>query len=175
MQSTNKPIPFTPNYPNYVESDASRMAAQPRPRAPTPTSIAGRLGQVLAWTANIIAVAVLVIGTVFIAAAWDGISRESAAPVLLSDPLRINVLQAGLTALLLIIVTSIWGIGRAMRYVLTGPAPRTQWRIWHRPAGEGVPEDWVLQQRDGHTGPWITAATYPTKQAAKAALRSIAS
>ena len=187
---------------DHVESDASIAAALPRPRAAPPTSMAARLGQVLAWTANTIAAAVLVIGIVFIVAAWDNMSRENTPALVLQcdhvtfnlriDPskpwteyqqtpasmvvpcLRINALQAGLSAALLIIVTVIWVIGRAIRYVLTGPAPRTPWRIWHRPAGEGVSEDWSLQRRDGHRGPWITAAVYPTKQAAKAALRSIA-
>ena len=41
---------------DYVESDASIAAAQPRPRVAPPAGMAARLGQVLAWTANTIAV-----------------------------------------------------------------------------------------------------------------------
>jgi hypothetical protein len=181
--------------------------AQP---APAPTSIAGRLGQVLAWTANTIAAAVLVLGTALIVANWSSLGQEGsrgsavkvqynqhsgmwragieqvgpwdyypqAAPQA-SDPGRydtlliINPLQAVLSLALLITVIVIWLIGRAIRYVLTGPVPRAPWRILHRPAGEGVSEDWALQQRDAPKGPWITAAVYPTKQAAEAALRNV--
>src|SRR5215471_1434848 len=180
------------------------------PPATTPSPpMAGRLGQVLAWTANTIAVALLVIGAVAIFAAWDNMSRENTPALVwqseqatdrdrakdkwhfvVVDPskpwteyqqaspstttiLRVNVLQAFLSAALLVTVTVIWGIGRAIRYVLTGPAPRGPWRIRYRRPGEGVLEDWALQRRDVHGG-WITAAVYRTKQAAEAALRSIA-
>jgi len=154
--------------------------------------MAGRLGRVLAWTANVIAAAVLVIGTIFLVAAWDNMGRENTPALVVQcdrttfnfriDPskpwteyqqipaspcLRINALQAFISAALLIVVMAIWAVGRAIRYVLTGPAPRTPWRIWHRS------QDWALQRRDDPGGPWLTAAVYPTKHAAEAALRSI--
>jgi hypothetical protein len=70
--------------------------------------------QVLAWTANIIGAAVLAGGTIFIVAIWDELSRSGVEAIL----------QAAVPGALIILVTVIWGIGRALRYVLTGPPPQ---------------------------------------------------
>ncbi len=88
---------------DYVESDASIAAAQPRPRVAPPAGMAARLGQVLAWTANTIAVFGLVIGTVMIFANLDNFTTWFTWLVAI-----------------LVIVPVIWGIGRALRYVLAG-------------------------------------------------------
>jgi hypothetical protein len=130
---------------------------QSPPATTPPPPMAGRLGQVLGWTANIIAAGVLAIGAAGVLGNAGSARQEELI-------IMFGVLAA--------IAAAVWGVGRALRYVLTGPDPGTQWRIWHRPAGEGVSEDWTLQRRDGHS--WINAAVYPTRQAAEAALRSIA-
>jgi hypothetical protein len=161
---------------NYIESDASIAAT--RPRAAPPTNIAGRFGQVLAWTANTIAATVLVIGTALIVANWGSLGQEGSRGSALKvqynqhsgmwragieqigpwdyypqaipqapDPGRydtlliINPLQAVLSLALLVTVIVIWLIGRALRYVLTGPRPRTyslHERMW----------DDITQRRD---------------------------
>ncbi len=70
--------------------------------------MAARLGQVLAWTANVIAVAVLLFGATFVyyIAAYDHASVET---------------QVAFSAGFLIVITAIWAVGRALRYVLAGP------------------------------------------------------
>jgi hypothetical protein len=65
-------------------------------------SMAGRLGQVLSWTANLIALAVIVMS--FVIAQVSGIKDAGASIVVIG----------------IVIAVLIWGAGRALRYVLAG-------------------------------------------------------
>jgi hypothetical protein len=86
---------------NGILSDIAPEPPHVSPKATAHPSMAGRLGQVLSWTVNLIALAILTIVLV-IAAQSDGTSSAGA------------VLVGG------VIAAVIWMVGRALRYVLAG-------------------------------------------------------
>lgn len=79
--------------------------------ATPPPPMAGRLGQVLSWIANTISIVVLVGGGLFVIAA------DSRPPDVHDPPAEF----VAVAVLILAAAAGIWGVGRAMRYVLTGP------------------------------------------------------
>ena len=80
-----------------IEADSRRQTASKAAAHPT---MAGRFGQVLSWTTNLIAVAI--IGVFFVVASYD---HQAAGVILI-----IGGVLAGL----------VWMAGRALRYVLAG-------------------------------------------------------